>query len=157
MTEIVCFDLIDDATSKGATLEYGGKIPEGFPEQGNWIEPSVVSGVTQEMKLFKDETFGPVAAIMPFESDDEVLALANDTDYGLASYIFTNDHKRIERFTEALEFGEIQINGVKIRYLFASWRYQKQWNWTRLFTFSFGRLSGKENAYQLRFKIKTSE
>ena len=107
------FDLIDDATSKGATLEYGGKIPEGFPEQGNWIEPSVVSGVTQEMKLFKDETFGPVAAIMPFESDDEVLALANDTDYGLASYIFTNDHKRIERFTEALEFGEIQINGVK--------------------------------------------
>lgn len=107
------FDLIEDAVSKGATLEYGGKIPEGFPENGNWIQPSIVSGINQEMKLFRDETFGPVAAVMSFDTDDEVLELANDTDYGLASYIFTNDHKRIERFTEELEFGEIQINGVK--------------------------------------------
>jgi len=107
------FDLIEDAISKGATLEYGGKIPEGFPEKGNWIEPTVVSGITANMDLFKKETFGPVAGIMSFETDDEVLELANDTEYGLASYIFTNDHKRIERFSEELEFGEIQINGVK--------------------------------------------
>ncbi|MBU2950988.1 NAD-dependent succinate-semialdehyde dehydrogenase [Tamlana agarivorans] len=107
------FDLVEDAVSKGATLEYGGKIPKGFPEGGNWIEPTVVSGVTTDMKLFTQETFGPVAGIMPFETDDEVLELANDTEFGLASYIFTNDHKRIERFTEELEFGEIQINGVK--------------------------------------------
>jgi len=107
------FDLIEDAVSKGATLEYGGKIPEGFPEKGNWIEPTVVSGINSEMDLFKKETFGPVAGIMSFETDDEVLELANDTEYGLASYIFTNDHKRIERFSEELEFGEIQINGVK--------------------------------------------
>jgi succinate-semialdehyde dehydrogenase/glutarate-semialdehyde dehydrogenase len=107
------FDLVDDAVSKGAKLEYGGKIPEGFPEKGNWIEPTVVSGITPDMKLFRFETFGPVAGIMSFDSDDEVLELANDTEYGLASYIFTNDHKRIERFTEELEFGEIQINGVK--------------------------------------------
>ena len=107
------FDLIEDAVSKGATLEYGGKIPEGFPEKGNWIEPTVVSGITANMDLFKKETFGPVAGIMSFETDDEVLELANDTEYGLASYIFTNDHKRIERFSEELEFGEIQINGVK--------------------------------------------
>jgi len=107
------FDLVEDAVSKGATLEYGGKIPEGFPEKGNWIEPTVVSGITSEMRLFRQETFGPVAGIMSFETDDEVLELANDTDYGLASYIFTNNHKRIERFTDELEFGEIQINGVK--------------------------------------------
>lgn len=107
------FDLVKDAVGKGATLEYGGKIPEGYPEKGNWIEPTVVSGITPEMDLFKKETFGPVAGIMSFESDDEVLALANDTEYGLASYIFTNNHQRIERFTEELEFGEIQINGVK--------------------------------------------
>lgn len=107
------FELIDDAVSKGATLEYGGKIPKGFPEDGNWIEPTIVSGITTNSKLFRQETFGPVAAIMSFDTDDEVLELANDTEYGLASYIFTNNHKRIERFTEELEFGEIQINGVK--------------------------------------------
>ncbi|MGY6648262.1 NAD-dependent succinate-semialdehyde dehydrogenase [Wenyingzhuangia sp. IMCC45574] len=107
------FDLVEDAVSKGAKLEYGGKIPEGFPEKGYWIEPTILSGITPEMDLFRKETFGPVAGIMSFETDDEVLALANDTEYGLASYIFTNNHQRIERFTEELEFGEIQINGVK--------------------------------------------
>lgn len=107
------FDLVEDAVSKGAKLEYGGKIPEGFPENGNWIEPTIVSGTTPEMRLFREETFGPVAGVMPFDTDDEVLELANDTEFGLASYIFTNNHKRIERFTEELEFGEIQINGVK--------------------------------------------
>ena len=105
--------LVEDAVSKGAKLEYGGKIPEGLPEEGNWIEPTVVSGITPDMDLFRKETFGPVAGIMSFETDDEVLELANDTEFGLASYIFTNNHKRIERFTEELEFGEIQINGVK--------------------------------------------
>ena len=107
------FDLVKDAVSKGATLEYGGGIPEGFPENGNWIQPTIVSGITTDMDLFRKETFGPVAGIMSFDTDDEVLALANDTEFGLASYIFTNNHKRIERFTEDLEFGEIQINGVK--------------------------------------------
>ena len=107
------FDLVKDAVSKGAKLEYGGKIPEGLPENGFWIEPTIVSGTTPEMDLFRKETFGPVAGIMSFETDDEVLELANDTEFGLASYIFTNNHKRIERFTEELEFGEIQINGVK--------------------------------------------
>jgi succinate-semialdehyde dehydrogenase/glutarate-semialdehyde dehydrogenase len=107
------FDLVEDAVTKGGKLEYGGKIPEGFPEEGNWIEPTIVSGITTDSKLFRQETFGPVAGVMSFETDDEALELANDTEFGLASYIFTNDHKRIERFTEELEFGEIQINGVK--------------------------------------------
>jgi len=77
------------------------------------MEPTVLSGVTQDMEIAKDEIFGPVASIMKFGSDDEVLELANSTEYGLASYIFTNNHKRIERFTEELEFGEVQVNGVK--------------------------------------------
>lgn len=106
------FDLVEDAVSKGATLEYGGKIPAD-KEKGNWIEPTVLSGMTPEMDVFKKETFGAVASLMSFETDDEVLQLANDTEYGLASYIFTNDHKRIERFSRDLQFGEIQINGVK--------------------------------------------
>ena len=107
------FELIDNAVSKGAKLEYGGKIPEGFPENGNWMQPTILSGTTTDMKVFREEIFGPVAGVMSFDTDDEVLELANDTEFGLASYIFTNNHKRIERFTEDLEFGEIQINGVK--------------------------------------------
>ena len=107
------FDLIEDAIAKGAVLEHGGGIPKAFPEGGNWIEPTVISGVTQEMNVFREEIFGPVAGIMSFDSDDEALTLANDTEFGLASYIFTNDHKRIERFSDELAFGEIHINGVK--------------------------------------------
>jgi len=107
------FELIEDAVGKGAKLECGGKTPTDLPEGGNWMQPTIVSGTTPDMKLFREETFGPVAGVMSFDSDDEVLALANDTEFGLASYIFTNNHKRIERFTEDLEFGEIQINGVK--------------------------------------------
>lgn len=104
--------LIEDAVAKGATLELGGYIPEGM-EKGNWLAPTVLAGMTTDMDVFRKETFGPIAALMPFKSDEEVLALANDTEYGLASYIFTNNHKRIERFSKGLQFGEIQINGVK--------------------------------------------
>ncbi|WP_282055804.1 NAD-dependent succinate-semialdehyde dehydrogenase [Maribacter luteus] len=106
------FDLIEDAVSKGAKLEYGGNIPKGM-DKGYWLEPTVLSGMTTEMRVFRQETFGPIASIMRFTTDDEVLELANDTEFGLASYIFTNDHKRIERFSRDLQFGEIQVNGVK--------------------------------------------
>ncbi len=106
------FWLIEDATKQGAKVETGGNIPEGM-EEGNWMEPTVLSGVTMDMTIAKEEIFGPLASIMKFSSDDEVLAMANDTEYGLASYIFTNNHKRIERFTDELEFGEVQVNGVK--------------------------------------------
>ena len=106
------FALVEDAVSKGAKLETGGKIPNGM-EAGNWIEPTVLSGVTTEMRVFREEIFGPIAPILKFSTDDEVLEMANDTEYGLASYIFTNNHKRIQRFIEKLEFGEVQVNGVK--------------------------------------------
>lgn len=105
-------DLVEDAVSKGANLETGGRIPDG-KEKGNWLEPTVLSDATAEMRVFQEEIFGPVASLYRFENDDEVLEMANDTEYGLASYIFTNDHSRIERFVEELEFGEIQVNGVK--------------------------------------------
>ena len=107
------FNLIQDAVDKGAVLISGGGIPDSLPKKGHWIEPTVVTGVTQDMLLFREEIFGPIAGIMSFDSDDEALALANDTEFGLASYIFTNNHKRIERFTDELEFGEVHINGVK--------------------------------------------
>ncbi len=106
------FGLIEDAIEKGATLECGGNIPDAL-HKGYWMAPTVLSNTTTDMRVFKEEIFGPIAAFMKFKTDDEVLELANDTEYGLASYLFTNNHKRIQRFTEELQFGEIQINGVK--------------------------------------------
>ena len=106
------FGLIEDAIEKGATLECGGNIPDAL-HKGYWMAPTVLRNTTTDMRVFKEEIFGPIAAFMKFKTDDEVLELANDTEYGLASYLFTNNHKRIQRFTEELQFGEIQINGVK--------------------------------------------
>lgn len=106
------FELINDAVSQGAKLETGGEVPQG-KENGNWIEPAVLTNVSPKMRVFREEIFGPIAPFMSFETDDEVLEMANDTEYGLASYIFTNKHDRIIRFTEELEFGEVQINGAK--------------------------------------------
>ena len=65
------------------------------------------------MKIFHEEIFGPIATLIPFKNEDEVLESANNTKYGLASYLFTNDKKRIERFVHELDFGEVQVNGIK--------------------------------------------
>ena len=104
--------LIKDAVSKGAKLETGGKIPDGFTK-GYWFEPTVLSNTTKDMRVYHEEIFGPIAGFMSFKTDNEVLEMANDSEYGLASYIFTNNHQRIARFSKDLQFGEIQINGVK--------------------------------------------
>lgn len=106
------FELVEDAVSKGAILETGGKIPEG-KKLGYWFEPTVLSNVNSEMDVFRKEVFGPIASFASFDTDEQVLSMANNTDYGLASYIFSNNHTRIQRFSEELEFGEVQINGVK--------------------------------------------
>ena len=103
---------INDAKEKGGVLLVGGEIPKGM-EDGNWMMPTVISAMTTEMRLFREETFGPIAPFMSFETDEEVLRLANDTEFGLASYIFTNNSDRIHRFSEQLAFGEVQVNGVK--------------------------------------------
>lgn len=104
--------MVNDAIEKGAKLETGGKIPQDF-KKGFWFEPTVLSNTSKEMRIYKEEIFGPIAGFMPFKTDEEVLEMANDSEYGLASYIFTNDHKRIAYFSKNLQFGEIQINGVK--------------------------------------------
>ena len=104
--------LVEDATVKGATVLAGGRKPANF-QKGYWFEPTVLSGVTTEMRVFQEEIFGPVASIISFKNDEEVLAMANDTEYGLASYIFTNNHNRVAYFTHKLQFGEVHINGVK--------------------------------------------
>ena len=72
-------DIVADAIAKGAKIETGGKIPQGF-EKGYWFEPTVLSNVNTEMLIYKQETFGPIAPIFKFKTEDEVLTLANDTE-----------------------------------------------------------------------------
>ena len=104
--------LTQDAVEKGASLEAGGKKPEGHCK-GYWFEPTVLKNITKEMRVYQEEIFGPIAPFMSFETEEEVLELANDTEYGLASYVFTNDNRRTELFSKKLQFGEVHFNGVK--------------------------------------------
>lgn len=104
--------MVADDVAQGATLELGGGIPANMPT-GNFIEPTVISGLSPEMRCFKEEIFGPVAALMPYSTLDEAIELANSTEYGLVSYVFSSNEKTIRRFSEELDFGEVQINGVK--------------------------------------------
>lgn len=98
---------IDDAMSKGATLLTGGRrhsLGHGF------FEPTVIIGVTSKMMVAKEETFGPVAPIFKFSSDDEVIDMANDTEFGLAAYFYSRNVSRIWKVAEALEYGIVGIN-----------------------------------------------
>lgn len=98
---------IEDAISKGATVIAGGRRSE---RGGNFFEPTVMTGVTQEMKVAKEETFAPLAPLIAFRTESDVIAMANDTEYGLASYFYTRDYARIWRVAEALEAGMVGVN-----------------------------------------------
>ena len=103
-------DLIKSTIDSGGKLEFGGEIPL---MNGNWFEPTIITNVNESMSIFHMEIFGPVASIIKFNNDDEVLKKANNTDYGLASYLFTSNKKRIDKFVDELDFGEIHVNGIK--------------------------------------------
>ncbi|MGB0505038.1 MAG: NAD-dependent succinate-semialdehyde dehydrogenase [Pikeienuella sp.] len=98
---------LDDATAKGGTVIVGGKQTDA---NSRFISPAVVTHVTSDMIVAKEETFGPVAPLFKFESEEEVLAAANATPYGLAAYFYTNDLTRTFRVSEELETGMIGIN-----------------------------------------------
>jgi succinate-semialdehyde dehydrogenase/glutarate-semialdehyde dehydrogenase len=98
---------VDDAVAKGATVMTGGQ-PHALG--GNFFEPTVLTGATTEMAVAREETFGPVAALMKFETEEEAVTLANDTEFGLASYFYTRDLARTWRVSEALEYGMVGIN-----------------------------------------------
>lgn len=99
---------VEDAIGKGATLLVGGE--KYTEENGYFYQPTVLDNVTNEMKIMKEETFGPVAPITVFETDEEVIEAANDTEYGLASYIYTKDITRAIHVAESLDFGIIGLN-----------------------------------------------
>ncbi len=98
---------VADARAKGAeVLTGGGRHALG----GTYFEPTVLTGMTPEMEMFREETFGPVAGLFRFSTDDEAVAMANDTEFGLAAYIFTNNTSRLFRVSEALEYGMVSAN-----------------------------------------------
>ncbi len=100
-------ELVDDAVRKGAKVLTGGKAPEG---PGFFYPATVLSNVSDDAKMLNDEIFGPVASLQTFKSEEEVVTRANDTEYGLVAYLYTNDLKRGLRVSEKLDFGMVGLN-----------------------------------------------
>jgi len=98
---------IADATAKGGTVFYGGQSHQG---EGFFMPPTIVTGATKDMAVATEETFGPLAPLFKFEDVDEVIELANDTIFGLASYFYAKDLSRVYKVAEALEYGIVGVN-----------------------------------------------
>jgi aspartate-semialdehyde dehydrogenase len=102
-----CWTHIDDALSHGARLVAGGKTQ---PLGGNFVSPTLLADVSDDMLIAREETFGPVAAVLPFDSEDDVLDRANASEMGLAAYVYTGDLRRALRASERLEYGMVGVN-----------------------------------------------
>ena len=98
---------IADAVAKGATVKMGGKR---HSLGHSFFEPTILTNVTQNMAVAKEETFGPVAPLFKFDTEEEVIGYANDTEFGLASYFYSRDIGRVFRVSEALEYGMVGVN-----------------------------------------------
>ncbi len=100
-------ELVEDALGKGADCVVGGSIPDG---RGYFYPPTVLNGVTDDARVLKEEIFGPVAPVTSFSDEEEAIARANDTEYGLVAYVYTSDLKRALRVCEGLETGMVGLN-----------------------------------------------
>ena len=98
---------VEDAVSKGAEILLGSKEEK---MEGNFLAPTIITGVTQDMKVSKEETFGPLAPLFKFDNEDDVIEMANDTIFGLASYFYAKDLSRVYKVAEALEYGIVGVN-----------------------------------------------
>ena len=103
--------LVDDAIANGASAVVGGK-PSSLG--ACYLEPTVLTDVTTDMRVFREEIFGPVAPIFKFSTEEEAIAMANDTEFGLASYLYTRDVGRVWRVSEAIEYGMVGVNETAI-------------------------------------------
>ena len=104
-------NLIDKGVGEGATLLTGGaEAPEGLPV-GFFVRPTVFSGVTRDMTIARDEIFGPVLSIIPYDTEEEAVDIANDTDYGLAGGVWAGDPERAKAVARQLRAGQIEVNG----------------------------------------------
>jgi succinate-semialdehyde dehydrogenase/glutarate-semialdehyde dehydrogenase len=100
-------ELVQDAVERGADVLTGGST---LGDRGYFYEPTVLGGVRPESRLLREEIFGPVAPVVTFTEDDEALRIANDTEYGLVAYAYTNDLKRALRVAEGLQTGMVGLN-----------------------------------------------
>ncbi|MEU8483352.1 NADP-dependent succinic semialdehyde dehydrogenase [Streptomyces sp. NPDC048641] len=105
-------ELVDDAVECGATALCGGQRPEAYAKSGWYYEPTVITDITQEMRIHREETFGPVATLYRVGDLDEAVALANDTPFGLSSNVWTHDAAEIDRFARDIEAGGVYVNGM---------------------------------------------
>jgi succinate-semialdehyde dehydrogenase / glutarate-semialdehyde dehydrogenase len=104
---------VADATGQGATVVCGGKRLRGESfDRGQFFAPTVLAGVTPGMRIYREETFGPIAPVIVFDDEDSAVDMANDTTFGLASYLYTRDISRALRVAERLNFGIIGINDI---------------------------------------------
>jgi succinate-semialdehyde dehydrogenase/glutarate-semialdehyde dehydrogenase len=102
-----------DALQKGARLVAGGKAPEGPGyDKGHFFRPTVVADCTHAMMVMTEETFGPLVGVAPFDDLAEAVALANDTPYGLAAYVFARDLVEVQTLSQYLDYGNVAINNV---------------------------------------------
>ena len=102
---------VADAVEKGARIVWGGKKPAGKEyEKGYFFMPTIISDTNHKMKIMQEETFGPVVGVMPFDTIDEAIFLANDTSYGLAAYVYTDNLHEADRFARELEMGNVAVN-----------------------------------------------
>ncbi len=102
---------VEDAKIKGANIAIGGNTLEN-KFNGAFFEPTILTNITKDMKVWTEEVFGPVLPIITFETDEEAVALANDTTYGLGSYLYTSNSDRINKISNELQTGMISVNGV---------------------------------------------
>ena len=100
-------ELVDDAIENGATVAAGGEFGEG---DSHFVEPTILCNVNEDMRIFKEEIFGPIAPIYKFSTEEEAIAMANDTEYGLAAYLFTENQGRSWRVAEGIDYGMVGIN-----------------------------------------------
>lgn len=109
-------NLIEAGIAEGARVLVGGAgKPKGY-ETGYFVQPTIFADVNNNMRIAKEEVFGPVLALIPFDTEEEAIAIANDTPYGLAAYVQTGDAKRAERVASRLKAGMVHINGGPHRY-----------------------------------------
>jgi succinate-semialdehyde dehydrogenase/glutarate-semialdehyde dehydrogenase len=104
---------VEDARERGAGVPVGGgRLTDGAHAAGHFFAPTVLTDITPDMRIYREETFGPVAPVISYDDVDQVIDLANDTDYGLAAYVYTNQMSTALRAFEGLRFGIIGINDV---------------------------------------------